>query len=126
MIRGETSADSVFVTGKAALRHRAIENVVRNALKYSPQGTQVQVAVTPLTAESSVCITVDDSGNGVAEKDLEAIFQPFFRATANQDAHGHGLGLAIARQIIAVHGGTIRAVNRTEGGLRIEIRLPLA
>jgi two-component system OmpR family sensor kinase len=117
---------ATFVSGKAALLYRAIENVVRNALKYAPRGTDVQVEVTQIAADDCVRITVDDAGAGVADQDLEAIFQPFFRASGNQNTAGHGLGLAIARGVVSGHGGTIRATNRVSGGLRIEILLPLA
>jgi two-component system OmpR family sensor kinase len=117
--------EAIFVSGKAALLYRAIENVIRNALKYAPQGTDVHVEAMCVTGGDSVCITVDDAGAGVAEQDLEAIFQPFFRAAGNQDSLGYGLGLAIARSVILGHGGTIRAVKSVRGGLHIEILLPL-
>jgi two-component system OmpR family sensor kinase len=117
---------AAFVSGKAVLLYRAIENVVRNSLKYAPRDTDIQVEVTQNAADDCVRITVDDAGAGVASQDLEAIFQPFFRASGNQDTVGHGLGLAIARGVVSGHGGTIRATNRESGGLRIEISLPLA
>ena len=69
---------------------------------------------------------MSDAGPGVAEDDLRAIFEPFFRGTNSSGADGHGLGLAIAKRIIEAHGGTIRATNNAGGGLCVQIELPLA
>jgi two-component system OmpR family sensor kinase len=73
----------------------------------------------------SAAITVCDSGPGVPESDLKAIFEPFFRGPNGGSADGHGLGLAIAKRIIEAHGGTIRATNKAGGGLCVRIELPL-
>ncbi|HYM35283.1 MAG TPA: ATP-binding protein [Steroidobacteraceae bacterium] len=112
----------VIVRGQAELLHRAIENVVRNALKHTPESSAVAIEI--VVDSSHARITIDDAGSGVAEQELEAIFQPFFRGGGAADTHGHGLGLSIARQVVAAHSGTIRASNRATGGLRVEISLP--
>lgn len=110
-------------TLRVELIQRAFENVMRNAVKYTVEGSCVQVAV---VQEGDVFVLrVDDAGPGVPAADLEAIFEPFYRCGAGQGADGFGLGLAIARRAVDLHGGTLRAENRSEGGLRIEIRLPL-
>ncbi len=70
-------------------------------------------------------ISVSDHGPGVADSELDAIFQPFYRSPSNPTGTGYGLGLAIARRAVESHGGQIVARNRPEGGLRVEITLPL-
>lgn len=108
--------------GRAELLHRAIENVVRNALKHAPAGSAVQLVVTQ--HPDHVCLQVLDRGPGAPEAMLQTIFEPFCRGASPSDSDGHGLGLAIARRIIEAHGGSIRATNRSDGGLCVEITLP--
>ena len=119
----EGEAD-VLVTGQADLLGRAIENVVRNAIKHSPEGGEVQLQLQPLTDARQLRIRVLDRGPGVAPADLEHIFQPFYRS-ASANTEGHGLGLAIAQHVVQAHGGKIKATNRTGGGLCVEITLPV-
>ncbi|UGQ48434.1 ATP-binding protein [Massilia endophytica] len=116
---------AVIILGKPDLLARAIENVVRNAIKHSPLGETVVVEME--TDAEQLRVRVLDRGPGVAAQDLAAIFQPFYRSEGTQkDVEGHGLGLAIAQQVVQQHGGTISAANRDGGGLRVEIALPLA
>ena len=119
----EGDAD-VLVLGQADLLGRAIENVVRNAIKHSNEGGEVQLQVRSLPDARQLCIRVLDRGPGVAPADLETIFQPFFRS-ANAGTEGHGLGLAIAQHVIEAHGGSIKATNRAGGGLCVEMILPV-
>nr|WP_315257098.1 ATP-binding protein [uncultured Duganella sp.] len=112
----------VLVMGQPDLLGRAIENVVRNAIKHSPEGGEVQLQVQ--AAAGQLVIRVLDRGPGVAPVDLETIFQPFFRSS-NASTEGHGLGLAIAQHVIEAHGGGIRASNRAGGGLCVEMTLPV-
>jgi len=117
------------VRGNASLLHSAVENVVRNAIRYTQEGTSVEVK---LTAEEGAnrpeaVIKVADSGPGVPPESLEKLFEPFYRI---DDARGRltggvGLGLAITERAVRFHGGRVSAHNRTEGGLCVEIRLPL-
>jgi len=120
-----TSDTDACVVGNPELMQRAIENVVRNAIKYSPQDGVVEIAATVDDAASRWCLTVRDRGPGVPEAELKRIFEPFFRGSSGNQAEGHGLGLAIAQQILVSHGGSVRALNRQGGGLCVEIRLPL-
>jgi signal transduction histidine kinase len=114
----------VLVAGQADLLGRAIENVVRNAIKHSPEGGVVQLQSRTVQDARQLCIRVLDRGPGVAPADLETIFQPFFRSST-ASADGHGLGLAIAQHVIQAHGGSIKATNRTGGGLCVEMLLPI-
>lgn len=119
----EGDAD-VQVAGQADLLGRAIENVVRNAIKHSAEGGEVQLQARYMSDVGRLCIRVLDRGPGVAPTDLETIFQPFFRSS-NAGTEGHGLGLAIAQHVIDAHGGSIKATNRAGGGLCVEIILPV-
>ncbi|USX24514.1 HAMP domain-containing histidine kinase [Oxalobacteraceae bacterium OTU3CINTB1] len=119
----EGDAD-VLVVGQADLLGRAIENVVRNAIKHSAEGGEVQLQVRSLPEARQLCIRVLDRGPGVTPADLETIFQPFFRSS-NAGTEGHGLGLAIAQHVIEAHGGSIKATNRAGGGLCVEMILPV-
>lgn len=109
--------------GHADLLHRAFENVIRNALKFAPPGSRIDVR-----AESQdggpFRLAVADRGPGIAEDDREAIFEPFHRGSAGGAAQGYGLGLAIARRAIELHGGRIEARPRAGGGLAVTIELP--
>jgi two-component system, OmpR family, sensor kinase len=114
----------VTLLGEPDLLARAIENVVRNAIKHSPAGGIVLVEVR--TVGPRLYVRVLDRGPGVAPADLATIFQPFFRSSGTEkDVEGHGLGLAIAQQVVRQHGGAIAATNRDDGGLCVEIVLPL-
>ncbi len=109
------------VMGDPALLHRAVENVVRNAIKFTAAGTAVAISLAT-TGERAV-LTVNDHGPGIAPEELSKVFEPFYRA-ADTDASGFGLGLAIAQRAVEAHGGTIRASNIPGGGLSVEISLP--
>lgn len=115
------------VAGDAQLIASAVENVLRNAVHYTPERTTVEVVVDGTDRETVIAIR--DHGPGVPQADLERIFSPFHRVESarNRDAGGIGvgLGLAIARRAIAVHGGRIGAENVADGGLRVTIRIPV-
>jgi two-component system OmpR family sensor kinase len=117
-----SEASRVVVNGSAELLRRATENVVRNAVRHTPQGSTVGVHAQ--IDGAALRISVRDHGPGVPEPDLEKIFEPFFRV-GRDSGDGYGQGLAIARRVIEAHGGEIRAANDAGGGLRVEIVLPV-
>lgn len=113
------------VRGNADYLRRAIENVLRNALAYSP-------ADKPITIEfereaGMVSIVVRDLGPGVDPAALQDIFKPFFRASPSRERNsgGDGIGLAMTAEIMQLHGGSVRAENKSGGGLAVVIELPL-
>jgi two-component system sensor histidine kinase CpxA len=109
--------------GNPELLRRAIENIVRNAIRYSPEGGRVEVELK--RAGSTYRIAVRDFGSGVPEEALVHIFDPFYRVEKDRGrtSGGVGLGLAIARRAVELHRGSMRASNRRPG-LLVEIDLP--
>ena len=120
------SAERVAVRGAAQLLHRAVENVMRNAVKYTREGSRVEVDLATLDSPPRARLAVRDHGPGVPADELERIFEPFYRAPGDPSAKGFGLGLAIAQAAVAAHDGTLSARNAEGGGLVVEIELPLA
>ena len=116
---------SLLLDGDAELLRRAIENVVRNAIRYAPQGSRIEVDLTRRGHDAVV--RVRDFGPGVPQEAIERIFDPFYRVDSdrNRTSGGTGLGLAIARRAVQLHGGTIRAQNASPG-LQVTIELPAA
>ena len=117
--------DSAVFIGRGELLRRAFENVVRNALRYSPEGGEVSVRA---ERESGwLQVSVCDRGPGLPEDKLSAVFEPFVRGTDSPTGgrSGYGLGLAITRRAIEAHGGKVRAENRKDGGLCVILALPL-
>lgn len=111
-----------IVAGSWRLVHRAIENVVRNAIRFSHRGRQVEIDLDGRSPRE-FRLRVMDSGPGVAEEFLPYFFDPFAKRSAIDD-HGVGLGLSIAKRAIVASHGTISAQNRSGGGLLISITLP--
>lgn len=105
------------------LMTQVLINLLDNSLKYSPPDKQIEVTAT--IDGTWLTIEVADRGEGVPEHDLKRIFDKFHRIPVPEGAAGTGLGLAICKGIVEAHGGEIEAVNRSGGGLKIMIRLPL-
>jgi two-component system sensor histidine kinase CpxA len=128
-VRSEIPEGTWAVPGEASLLHSAIENVVRNAIRYTREGSTVQISLERIedSLGTQALIKVADCGPGVPSEALGKLFQPFYRL---DDARGRmtggvGLGLAITERAVRFHGGRVSASNRAEGGLVVEIRLPL-
>jgi two-component system sensor histidine kinase CpxA len=119
-------ATGSVVSGSRELLRSAIENVLRNAVRYSPQGAPVEVAVERSAA--GLTIAIRDRGPGVPAAELERIFEPFYRVaeSRDRDTGGEGIGLAITSQVMKAHGGTARAQNRAGGGFEVRLNLPAA
>ncbi|MET0717475.1 MAG: HAMP domain-containing sensor histidine kinase [Pseudoxanthomonas sp.] len=115
--------DAPLTTRPRALR-RVIGNLVDNAIKYAG-AAEIEASA---SENGSVSISVLDRGPGIAEDELEAVLQPFYRleASRNRDSGGAGLGLAIAQQLALAIGGTLSLSNREGGGLRAMLTLPPA
>jgi two-component system sensor histidine kinase CpxA len=112
--------------GDRELIYRAVENVVRNAIRFSPDGGLV--SITAETAAGGVLVQVSDQGPGVPAELLGRIFEPFFRvgSARDRDTGGNGIGLAITARVLGLHGGSASARNRDSGGLQVELRFPTA
>ena len=121
-----TGAAGPWVNGNRELLRSAIENVLRNAVRYSPPGAAVEVAVEG--GSGGLAVTIRDRGPGVPPGDLERIFEPFFRVaeSRDRDSGGEGVGLAITSQVMRAHGGSAKAANRGDGGLEVRLGLPPA
>ena len=116
-------ADACTVNGYEELLRSAVENVVRNGIRYTPDGTEVEISLE--RGGTAALVRVRDHGPGVPPSMLSEIFLPF-RRVANGNTDGAGLGLAIAARALEVHKGTIRAINAPGGGLMVEMQLPLS
>jgi two-component system sensor histidine kinase CpxA len=124
-VRVELSTQGTLaVMGDREALRSAFENVLRNAVRYSPVGAQLQVRAA--RHGNSIEVVIEDQGPGVPEKDLALIFEPFYRVDASRDRAegGEGLGLAIAARAVALHHGTIDARNLAATGLAVRIVLP--
>lgn len=123
-----TADGECSIQGNEELLYSAIENVIRNAIRYTAAQTSVEIELQRRNIEEAACVSliIRDYGPGVPEQELAKIFQPFYRVADARDRQsgGTGLGLAIADRVVRIHGGLIRAENATPQGLRIEVRLP--
>jgi two-component system sensor histidine kinase CpxA len=119
-------SEEAVVRGDSALLASAIENVVRNACRYTPSGTSVDITLTVTPTHARVMVR--DRGPGVPPEEIDRIFLPFHRvgSSRDRDSGGTGLGLSIAARAAKVHGGSIQAVNADGGGLQVTLSLPLA
>jgi two-component system sensor histidine kinase CpxA len=115
------------VNGDLELLRSAFENIIRNAVRYGPAGSRVDIEARHRDPQR-IEVVVRDSGPGVPERDLQLIFEPFYRVDAarNRAVGGDGLGLAIAARAVGIHGGTIQARNLSTGGLAVHLELPAA
>jgi two-component system, OmpR family, sensor kinase len=114
----------IVIRARGELLHRAVENVIRNALRHTADKCPVEIHLGRSTNVNHLMITVADSGPGVPEEELASIFDPFFRSESTTGG-GYGLGLAIARRAVEAHGGHMHAHNRGTGGLEVNIELPI-
>ncbi len=117
------ASTNVSVLGDHGLLQRALDNVLQNALDHTPPGRSVHLEVT--VSGEWLGLAIEDEGPGVPRELLPHLFEPFFRTDKSRGGKGWGLGLAIARDIVAAHDGEIVATPGERGGLRILVRLPV-
>lgn len=124
-----THADPCLIEGSDALLRSAIENVIRNAVRYTRESSIVEVSLKLHNAleRDLAVIHVTDEGPGIPSGELSEIFKPFYRVSSarERETGGAGLGLAITDRAVHLYRGSVAAQNRAEGGLDVEIRLPL-
>lgn len=125
----EPPQEQPTVKGNGGLLRRALENVVRNALRHSARGQTVRIEVTPDWAAEHFVIKIFDQGPGMESKALDSFFEPFVQGHGWVDGQGFGLGLAIAQRAVQAHGGSIKARNLADlgledRGLMVTIELP--
>jgi two-component system sensor histidine kinase CpxA len=112
----EASSDEIMIKGNAEAIASAVENVVRNAVQFTPAGGKVIITV----EQGSLCrLVVSDTGPGVADGQLQKIFEPFYRIDTNRP--GAGIGLAISQRVLGQVGGELSASNLPGGGLSISM-----
>jgi two-component system sensor histidine kinase CpxA len=118
-----TAREQAVIASSGDLLHKCFENIIRNALRHTGPGSQVQVSLQ--LVDDGYQIAFEDEGPGVADDQLENIFDEFYRVDSARarESGGHGLGLAIARRAIELHGGSVKAEN-TGTGLRVVVNLP--
>src|SRR5204863_136254 len=120
-----TRADACTISGASEMLRSAIENVVRNAVRYTAEATAVEISLE--RSEGNAILKIRDHGPGVPKIMLAGIFLPFQRVPGTgNNSDGAGLGLAIADRVVQMHGGRIRALNADGGGLIVEIVLPVS
>ena len=124
------TCDECSTMGTEELLRSAIENVVRNAVRYTAEGTQVEITLKARNGDGDgdAVISVRDHGDGVPDQLMEKIFRPFYRTEEARDREsgGSGLGLAITSRAVRLHGGSVSAANAPEGGLEVTIKLPIS
>ena len=118
--------ENLWLNGDHDLIRSAIENVLRNAVRFTEPGSAVAVSLQ--NERGDALIAIEDRGPGVPEAELTQIFEPFYRVAEarDRDSGGTGLGLAITARVVGLYNGQVRAQNASTGGLRVEIRLPLS
>jgi two-component system, OmpR family, sensor kinase len=121
-----TAPGSVVVEGDDLRLRQVVGNLVRNALVHTPQQTAIEIGVS--TDNGTGRMSVVDHGPGLQVKDMERIFEPFYRAdpSRSRDSGGAGLGLSIVSAVVGAHGGKVNVTETSGGGVTFEVELPLA
>jgi signal transduction histidine kinase len=124
-LRIEPPTEAVSVYADISLIQRVLENLVGNALKYTPEGGKVSIAVQ--SSAHAVGVSVVDTGPGISKEDLPYIFDRFYKVLPDEDSGSGslGLGLAIAKRIVELHGSEIVVTSREQSGTRFRFDLPL-
>jgi signal transduction histidine kinase len=121
----------VTLPGKSCLKgypdllHRAINNIVRNAIRHTPEGSVVTISGEIDSTNNWLHLHIMDEGSGISEKELKLIFEPFYRSVNTDHFQGHGLGMSITRRVLEAHSGEVEIHNRKESGLIVTLKIPL-
>lgn len=118
-----TGPDECLLYADEAALRQALENLLRNAIQYSPENGRIRVSLSINAAES--CLSVEDQGPGVPAAELGRLFEPFYRGSQAEPGQGHGLGLSLVARAMRLHGGSASAENLSSGGLRVLLRWPV-
>ena len=120
-IEFEVDMDSLEYTGNEPMMRHVWDNLLGNAIKFSPQGGTIQMQLR--SQGSAIQFTIDDSGPGISETALKHIYEKFYQADTSHKEEGNGLGLALVKRILALEHGTIQAENLPKGGCRFTVTL---
>jgi signal transduction histidine kinase len=120
----DTLSDSAYTIGDIGLIQRVLENLVRNAIKFTPEGGEVTIAIAE--RPEALAVTVADNGPGIPDEDIARIFDRFYRSVGGEEARSDssGLGLAIVKRILDLHGSRITVTSKIDKGTRFEFELP--
>ncbi len=121
----EADTAGALTMGDIGLIQRVLENLVKNAIRFTPEGGEVTISITE--QEDSVAVAVSDNGPGISETDIPRIFDRFYRALDGEEARSDssGLGLAIVKRILDLHDSRITVTSKLDAGTRFEFELPL-
>lgn len=123
-----TESSKLRVMGDGELLASCFENIIRNAIRHTPQGTMVEVSLRASEDKSKCIVEVRDHGPGIGEQHLETVFELFrkFDDKGGENTGSSGIGLAIAKKVVTLHEGVISAANAADGGLIVTVLLPLS
>ena len=121
----DLDTETAFTVGDIGLIQRVLENLVRNAIRFTPNGGEVTISISE--RPRSVAVSVSDTGPGISDEDIPRIFDRFYRSGQGEEARSEssGLGLAIVKRILDLHDSRITVVSKLDVGTRFEFELPL-
>jgi signal transduction histidine kinase len=116
--------DNIFISLDEKLVYRAIENLIHNAVRYTPSGSVIRFIAIP--AEKGIEIVVSDNGMGIEKEDLPHVFEMFYRGSSSRREQGMGLGLAVVKWVVDYHGWSISVNSEKGNGTSFTINIPLS
>jgi signal transduction histidine kinase len=121
----DTQSDAAYTIGDIGLIQRVLENLVRNAIRFTPEGGEITISIAE--RPETLRVAVSDNGPGIPDADIPRIFDRFYRAVGGEEARSDssGLGLAIVKRILDLHGSRITVTSKVNAGTRFEFELPL-
>ncbi len=122
-IEFDVELDSIEYTGYENLLMHVWNNLIGNAIKFDPDGGWIGIRL--VRQEGGCVFTIEDNGPGIAEAERRQVFNKFYQTDSSHKSEGNGLGLALVKQIVTLCGGTVETENRTQGGCRFRVRLPM-